>query len=816
MTGPRIPTVHPHRRRARHLLPFLLAIVMSPLACTDEQPTAPAAPDAGPSLTSTRPHPYLASRAGQSGPAMRAALSRVPVSTAAAVLPPSTGTNVLILSDVDGPSTTALANSIVNAGFHVGVKRAPEYNWLGTNPSLEGYDVVIHLNGFTYDIPLGQSAQSALKTFVSNGGGFVGAQWNGYEEAANQQTGMSELVLLSSGMAEGESCGQCEVTYTAVPGQESHPLLAGLPSSFTVFADGHDASPKAGNDPSTVVLMTVPSGGPAVLASQFGSGKVVNFSFAPNYADFQADRHSLADPKVQQLYINAVRWLSGSAGNAGGGTLDSDADGILDGTDNCQYLVNSSQLDTDGDGEGDICDADIDGDTVLNDEDNCPDVANVDQADADGDWIGDACDVAETLPQTITFDPLSDKTYGDPAFTVSATASSGLPVSFVASGDCSIAGSTVTITAAGSCTVIAQQPGNVVYTFAEDVARSFNIAKAPATLAVGTEFTYDGTVKQANVTTSPAGLSTVSVTYTLNGSAVTQPVNAGVYQVLATLDNPNYQAAPAGGTLTILPAVPVIEWASPAAITAGTPLSSTQLNATASGVGGISLTGTFVYLPAEGTVLAAGTNQPISVEFIPSSGNYTHAIKTVTITVTAVEVPPVPPPPSGLTFRGFFLPVYNPPVVNRATAGQAVPVKFAVEGSRGLPVLQSGVPTSVPASCSASVPEKPVMETVVAAASQLRVVGTSYTYVWKTSPNWAGTCRKLVVTLVDGSTHEALFHFAVNPRRDSDVEKGKQDKGKSDEKRTIAATPTKDVGGDKHESRGPNNSGKRKDPRGRK
>ncbi len=604
MTGPRIPTVHPHRRRARHLLPFLLAIIVGPLACTDDQPTAPASAGSGPSAVSTRPHPYLASKAGQSGPAgasaMRVALSRAPVSMAAAVLPPGTGPKVLILADVDGPSTTALANSIVNAGFHVGVKRAPEYNWFGTNPSLDGYDVVIHLNGFTYNIPLAQSAQSALKTFVSNGGGFVGSQWNGYEEAANQQTGMSELVLLSSNLAEGGSCGQCEVTYNTVPGQESHPVLAGLPSSFTIFADGHDASPKAGNDPSTVVLMTVPSGGPAVLASQFGSGKVVNFSFAPNYADFQVDRHSLEDLKVQELYVNAVRWLSGSAGTAGGGTLDSDADGILDGSDNCINQENSDQLDTDSDGVGDVCDADLDGDTVLNDEDNCPDVANADQADADGDWIGDACDVAETQPQTITFAPLADKAFGDPAFTVSASASSGLPVNFIVSGDCSIAESTITITAAGMCTVIAQQPGNTVYTFAEDVVRSFNIAKAPATLTVGTDFTYDGTPKQATVTISPAGLNTVSVAYTLNGSAVSEPVNAGVYQVLATLDNPNYEAAPASGTLTIHPAVPVIQWASPATITAGTPLGPTQLNAAASGVGGLNLTGTFAYLPGGG------------------------------------------------------------------------------------------------------------------------------------------------------------------------------------------------------------------------
>ena len=34
-----------------------------------------------------------------------------------------------------------------------------------------------------------------------------------------------------------------------------------------------------------------------------------------------------------------------------------------------------------------------------------------------------------------------------------------------------------------------------------------------------------------------------------------------------------------------------------------------------------------------------------------------------------------------------------------------------------------------------------------------------FNYVWKTDPSWSGTCRKFVLTLVDGSTHEALFSF---------------------------------------------------------
>jgi hypothetical protein len=80
--------------------------------------------------------------------------------------------------------------------------------------------------------------------------------------------------------------------------------------------------------------------------------------------------------------------------------------------------------------------------------------------------------------QTISFAPLPNKTVGDADFTLTATAtaSSGLPVSFSAEGDCGVSGATVHITGAGSCTITASQAGDADRNAAPAVSRTFSIA----------------------------------------------------------------------------------------------------------------------------------------------------------------------------------------------------------------------------------------------------------------------------------------------------------------------------------------------------
>jgi len=144
--------------------------------------------------------------------------------------------------------------------------------------------------------------------------------------------------------------------------------------------------------------------------------------------------------------------------------------------------------------------------------------------------------------QTITFDALPAKTYGDPSFILSATASSGLPASYTSSNTsvAAVSGSTVTIVGAGSATITASQGGDATYNPAPAVTQPLTINKASATILFGElTFTYDGSPKTVTVTTIPAGLAVV-ITYS---GSTTAPTNVGSYTVVATVNNANFQGS---------------------------------------------------------------------------------------------------------------------------------------------------------------------------------------------------------------------------------------------------------------------------------
>jgi endonuclease/exonuclease/phosphatase family metal-dependent hydrolase len=133
---------------------------------------------------------------------------------------------------------------------------------------------------------------------------------------------------------------------------------------------------------------------------------------------------------------------------------------------------------------------------------------------------------------------------------LTATASSGLPVSFaVAEGPATISsGANLSFTGAGTVSIVASQAGNAEWNPAPDITNTFTVTKAFATVVIGDlTHMYDGGPKSATATTTPAGL-TVGLTY--NGSSNT-PAAAGTYAVTGTVYEALYQGT-ASATLQIL------------------------------------------------------------------------------------------------------------------------------------------------------------------------------------------------------------------------------------------------------------------------
>ncbi|HST53015.1 MAG TPA: Calx-beta domain-containing protein, partial [Pyrinomonadaceae bacterium] len=159
--------------------------------------------------------------------------------------------------------------------------------------------------------------------------------------------------------------------------------------------------------------------------------------------------------------------------------------------------------------------------------------------------------------QTITFGALGDRRFGSLDFPLSATASSGLAVSFAASGQCTLNGSTVHITGAGSCSITASQAGDSNYNAAASVTQSFQIRKVstfvnthsvPNPSFVGQEVHLSATVQlDSLLPSSPTAVPTGTVQFQVDQHDLGGPVNC----------------APGSGNFC------VADWGSTSALTAG-------------------------------------------------------------------------------------------------------------------------------------------------------------------------------------------------------------------------------------------------------
>jgi len=152
----------------------------------------------------------------------------------------------------------------------------------------------------------------------------------------------------------------------------------------------------------------------------------------------------------------------------------------------------------------------------------------------------------------------------------------------------------------------------------------------------GTTVTISGTglTGTSGVTFGGVAATSINVLSDSSVTCVTPAEASGLVNVVLTTPGGTVTST---GAFTYQQTLPSIIWSNPSAITYGTALSSTQLDATAS------VPGTFVYTPSYGTVLGVGANQSLSVTFSPTdtvdyssaTDSVSLAVNTASLTITA-------------------------------------------------------------------------------------------------------------------------------------------------------------------------------------
>jgi hypothetical protein len=237
-----------------------------------------------------------------------------------------------------------------------------------------------------------------------------------------------------------------------------------------------------------------------------------------------------------------------------------------------------------------------------------------------------------TTAPTVTFTGAPATAVFGSSFVVSATTNASTSAVVTATGPCSIAGTTITITdGVGACKLTATWPADSTYsaaiahqtTHATRAVPTASFTGAPATAVVGSTFTVSATTNASTpVALSAAGACTIA------GTTVTMTTGVGACHLKAMwAADSHYHAATRTQTTKAEKRTPVVTWAAPGAIAYGTALDASELNAMAD------VQGTFVYAPPAGRILAGGSHT-LSVTFTPAdAADYSTEKASVTLLV---------------------------------------------------------------------------------------------------------------------------------------------------------------------------------------
>lgn len=319
---------------------------------------------------------------------------------------------------------------------------------------------------------------------------------------------------------------------------------------------------------------------------------------------------------------------------------------------------------------------------------------------------------------------------------VLATGTQTLSVTFTPtdSADYGTATATVQLTVNPASPTMMLSSSNTPSSFGSPVTFTATISNGPT----GSVTFYDG-----GVSIGSGALQGGSAAFT------TSALSVGAHTITATwAGSSNYNPATSNAiTQTVSMGAPGISWATPAAISYGTALSATQLDATAT------IAGTFSYNPAAGTVLSAGS-RTLSVTFSPTD---TTDYKTATATVP-LQVNQITP---AISWTAPAAISYGTPLSTaqlNATSG-SVPGTFYYTPPAGT-VLAAGVQTL----SATFLPSDTTDYSSPTATVSLTVNKTTPTIALATSgtPSSYGTQVTLTATLSSGPTGTVTFYDGGN------------------------------------------------------
>jgi hypothetical protein len=286
--------------------------------------------------------------------------------------------------------------------------------------------------------------------------------------------------------------------------------------------------------------------------------------------------------------------------------------------------------------------------------------------------------------QTITFNAIPAQTVGS-TLTVSATASSGLPVTFtlVQNGNCSISGTAVTFLNVGNCGVIANQAGNATYAAAPAVGQIVVVNAAPALKSQTITFgAVPSQIVGGTLTVSATASSGLPVTFSviqngncsISGNTVTF-LNVGNCGIVANqAGNSTYAAAQPVGQIAVVnnPTQQTITFPAIAAQKVGTPvtLSATATSGLAvtyssSTAAVCSVSGTTATFTAAGTCTLTASQSGNNVYAAAPSVSQSFTVSTAALTAQTI------------TFPAIATQTVGTPLTISATATSALAVTFA-------------------------------------------------------------------------------------------------------------------------------------------